>query len=280
MNVKDWVVCLIEPNKFEAQIMVDMLRAAGVDRLKLFQDSAEAADVLHLYGANVIIMAVESAPVDGVAWTKQFRRDMRAANRKAAVFLTSRAFSRPLAEECRHAGVNALIGKPISAKILVATINKVLANPRPFIDAAGYVGPCRRAGIVTAGAPKRRRKADAEQNAATGPTLAQSVSALARAVSEMLDGRGSPEACEAVLKQVQGYAVNAGDGPLMRACAAFQLQLAARQMKLETARPALEACVAGVKDLAALDVAQSARRDEIAESVRQAVAKAATRRAA
>ena len=53
--------------------------------------------------------------------------------RQAAVFLTSRAFSRSLAEDCRHAGANALIGKPISAKVLTATISKVLSKPREFI---------------------------------------------------------------------------------------------------------------------------------------------------
>ena len=99
MHVRDWVVCLIEPSKFETQIMVDVLRAAGVDKIKTFADSNAAAAGLELYQANVVIMAVESAPVDGVAWTKAFRRNNRAKNRQAAVFLTSSEFSRTLAED-------------------------------------------------------------------------------------------------------------------------------------------------------------------------------------
>ncbi|MGE0595531.1 MAG: hypothetical protein AB7P07_04165 [Hyphomonadaceae bacterium] len=282
MQPRDWIVCLIEPNKFEAQIILDLLRVAGVEKIKWVTGSEEGAAALELYAANVIVASVESAPVDGVAWTKSFRRSADVVNRKAPIFLTSRAFSRSLAEDCRHAGANALIGKPVSAKTLVATISKVLGAPRPFIDAPGYVGPCRRAGIVTAGEPKKRRKADAEavQAAPAGPTLDAAITSLARAVSEFCDGGGRPEACETALRLVQGYAVNAGDGPLMRACAAFTLQLNAKHVPAEAAKVALAACIGGVKELAALDIAETVARDTVAERVRLAVAHAATRRAA
>lgn len=280
MLAKDWVVCLVEPNKFEAQIMVDVLRAAGVDKVKTCPDSTAASDMLELYGANIIIASTEMGPLDGVAWTKQFRRSAHMRNRKAAIFMTSRAFSRTLAEDFRHAGANALIGKPISAKILIATINKVLANPRPFIDAAGYVGPCRRAGIVTAGAPKKRRKADASASAGEGPTLVNVIVDLALAVDAMLDGKGQVAACEAALKRVLAHAVNARDDAMMNACKAFGVQLALQNTPPEVMREALAACIAGLKDLATLDLALTAQREAVAAGVVQVVAKAATRRAA
>ena len=280
MNARNWIVCVVEPNKFEAQLMVDLLRNAGVEKYKVFTDSAEALDALELYPANIVIGAVEMAPVDGPAWTRAFRRNMNAANRKAPVFLTSRAFSRSVAEDCRHAGANALIGKPISAKILIATINKVLGAPRAFIDAPGYVGPCRRAGIVTAGAPKKRRKADDAAKAAIDPsTLAHAVAALSKTVSDLIAGAGSAP-CEAALKQVQAYAVNASDGPMMRACAAFALQLAAKNQRADVYKAALSACAAGVSDLAATAMTEASTREQLAERVRQAVAKAALQKAA
>ena len=281
MNVKSWTVCVIEPNKFEAQLMVDILRNAGVEKYKVFTDSNAALDALELFAANIVIGSVEMSPVDGPTWTRAFRRNHKAANRQAPVFLTSRAFSRSVAEECRHAGANALIGKPISAKILIATINKVLTSPRPFIDAAGYVGPCRRAGIVTAGPQKRRRKADDAAKAARDPgTLAAAVAGLNKAVSEVLSGTARGEICEPLLKQVQAYAVNAGDAPLMRACAAFALQLAASGQKPEAAKAALTACMAGVSQLVETAVAETVAREAMAEQVREAVAKAALQRAA
>jgi hypothetical protein len=187
-----------------------------------------------------------------------------------------------MAEECRHAGANALIGKPLSAKVLTTTITKVLANPRPFIDAEGYVGPCRRAGIVTAGAPKKRRKVDSEsQTAAGAQTLADIVASLSAATQGFAKDSAKGDACEAALRPVQAYAVNAGDGPLMRACAAFSLQIkASRTVRTDANGVALQACAEGVADLASLPVAESERREAVAERVREAVAKAALQRAA
>ncbi|MES1200966.1 MAG: response regulator [Pseudomonadota bacterium] len=282
MNLKDWTICLIEPNKFEAQIIVDLLRNAGVDRIKHYTDSTQAMETLELYNANIIIGSLDMQPLDGVAWTRAFRRNHQLANRKAAIFLTSRAFSRAIAEDCRHGGANALIGKPISGATLIATIKKVLGAPRPFIDAAGYVGPCRRAGIVTAGAPKKRRKADASATAAPvdGASLATAVLTLSNAVTEHILGRVRAETCETALKQVQAYAVNAGDGPLMRACAAFSLQLQAKGVRADAAKAALTVCLAGITQLAESAVTETAKREAIAENVRQAVAKAVTQRAA
>jgi CheY-like chemotaxis protein len=283
MNVKNWAVCLVEPNKFEGQIILDLLRAAGVEKVRMFADQTVAMEALEVVNANIVVAAFEMTPLDGASWTRQFRRNHKLANRKAAIFITSGAFSRSMAEECRHAGANALIGKPVSGKVLMATINKVLATPRPFIDAEGYVGPCRRAGIVTAGAPRKRRKADASAQAASAApmTLEQAVENLATAAAQFVADSRKIDACEAALRAVQAYAVNVGDGPLMRACAAFALQISATSgQRKEAAHAAIEACANGVSHLAATPVSEAARRDAIAENVRQAVAKAAMQRAA
>jgi CheY-like chemotaxis protein len=282
LDVRSWTVLVVEPNKFEGQIIVDLLRNAGVDKVKLVADQTAAFDLLEVYNANVVITSFEMAPLDGAAWTRLYRRNHKLPGRKQAIFVTSGAFSLSMAEECRHAGANALIGKPISAKVLMATINKVLTKPREFIDAEGYVGPCRRAGIVTAGAPKKRRKAD-DSATAKAPvlTLEKAVEGLAAATGAYAADSRKVDGCEAALRFVQAYAVNAGDGPLMRACAAFALQVtASRSQRNDAARLALETCASGVVQLAALNSAQSDAREAIAEHVRQAVAKAAMQRAA
>ncbi|MGQ0532454.1 MAG: response regulator [Caulobacteraceae bacterium] len=283
MNVKNWTVCLVEPNKFEAQIVLDLLRNAGVEKVKVFNDQADALDALEVYNANVVIASFEMAPLDGAAWTRVYRRNYKLPGRKQAIFITSGAFSLAMAEQCRHAGANALIGKPISAKVLMATITKVLSKPREFIDAEGYVGPCRRAGIVTAGAPKKRRQADANagDSAQKAMTLQQAVEALALSGAAYAADNRKLDPCEQALRHVQAYAVNAGDGALMRACAAFALQLSsARNIRADAAKAALEACIRGVVQLAAMPVDQTTPREAIAEDVRQAVAKAAMQRAA
>jgi CheY-like chemotaxis protein len=283
MDVKNWTVCVIEPNKFEGQIILDLLRNAGVDKVRVVANQDDALDLLEVYNANVVIASYEMAPMDGAAWTKVYRRNKKLPGRKAAIFITSGAFSRNMAEDCRHAGCNALIGKPLSGKVLLATINKVLTQPRDFIDTeTGYVGPCRRAGIVTAGAPRKRRKADDSVDAAAEEnTLKLALDGLVAAAARYAVDATKLEPCELALRQVQAYAVNAGDGPLMRACAAFALQLSsAKGLRPEAVRASLEVCVNGVVKLVSLGPDQAMRREEIAEGVRQAVGKASMQRAA
>ncbi|MBL8552385.1 MAG: response regulator transcription factor [Hyphomonadaceae bacterium] len=154
---RDWSVCLVEPGKYGAQITVDLLRACGAVRLCTFANGEAAFEGLRQSPANVIFCTLDDPAFDGLAWTRALRRDRALACRSAPIFLLTSKLSRAIAEECRHAGANAIIGKPTSVAALSGTIKKVLANPRPFIDAAGYVGPCRRAGIVTTAAHKRRR---------------------------------------------------------------------------------------------------------------------------
>lgn len=283
MDVRAWTVCVIEPNKYEGQIILDLLRNFGCDKVKVFTSAEDALDVLEVYNANIVIASFEMTGVDGATWTRAFRRNRKLANRRAAVFITSGAFSLAMAEECRHAGANALIGKPISNKVLITTIKKVVEKPREFIDAEGYVGPCRRAGIVTAGAPKKRRKADSSTSKPAMPalTLEQAVAALSAATQQTIEDPAKASMCEAALRFVQAYAVNGGDGPMMRACAAFALQLSGvKSLRPEQARAVLKTCADGVAQLAATPLAQSDQRDAIAESVRQIVAKAAIQRAA
>jgi CheY-like chemotaxis protein len=280
MNVKGWSVCLIEPNKFEGQIILDLLRHAGVERPKSFTDADAALDALTLYNANIIIASYEMSPLDGASFTRAFRRNEKLANRRAAIFVTSAAFSRSMAEECRHAGANALIGKPISGKVLTATINKVLGHPRTFIDSQVYVGPCRRAGIVTAGPSRKRRQAD-ESLPSDAAMLEQAVETLAKATAQFAADLNKRDACDAALRDVQAWTHSAGDGPMMRACAAFALQIgASKNLRPEAAKAALAACVKGVKDLSATPTSEAARREALAEGVRQAVGKAAMQRAA
>jgi CheY-like chemotaxis protein len=281
VDVRNWTVLVVEPNKYQGQIILDLLRNAGVDKVRVVTDQAAAVDLLEVYNANVVIASFEMAPMDGAAWTRAYRRNHKLPGRRQAIFITSGAFSLAMAEQCRHAGANALIGKPISTKVLLATIAKVLGKPREFIDAEGYVGPCRRAGIVTAGAPKKRRKVDESATQLDTKTLQTVVDALVSAAAAYAMDANKLEGCETALRQVQAYAVNSADRPLMRACAAFALQLSsAKGLRVEAVRASLEVCVNGVVKLVSLGADQAARREEIAEGVRQAVGKASMQRAA
>jgi len=188
MDARDWTVAVIEPNKYEAQIELDFLRAAGVSKFRWFKNAAEASDALQFMRAQVVVAELDAFGADGLDWVKRFRRDPNLADRKASIFILARNADRALAERCRHAGVNALISKPVSASGLIATIKKVLATPREWVDAAGYVGPCRRSGIVTRGVSGAKRR-NSDRAALDVAALTAAVASLARATGAAVHGR-------------------------------------------------------------------------------------------
>ncbi len=269
MQPREWTICIIEPNKLDAQIMADMLRNAGVERIKTFSDSAAALEAMEFFAPHVIIAAYDAAPLGGVAWTKAFRRTHVAMNRKAPIFVTARALSKAVAEDCRHGGANAVIVKPLSSQSLIGTIKKVLSAPREFIDAAGYVGPCRRAGIVMADSPPKRRRGS-DQPKDTLSAAHDLKRAVEDYVARKTDVRPSVTALKVLCSSEQ-------DAAMARACAAFGALLSANT---QAARDVLIACLAGILALADPAQTDAQKRDAIAERVHQAAAKATLQSAA
>jgi CheY-like chemotaxis protein len=160
MNVGAWNVAIVTANRFEGKLQTDLLRGAGARRVAVIHDRKSALSEVGQLAANIIILAIDDDVSASLDWVRDLRRAKRSAAQKASVFLTSPHLTISLAEQCRRAGANAIIGLPISNATLLNTINKVLARPRPFVETDVYVGPCRRAGIVSAGTGKFRRKSD------------------------------------------------------------------------------------------------------------------------
>ncbi len=162
MDPSQWSVLLVTANKFEATLQTDVLRGAGVRRLKLYADSQTALAEAGGMDANIVIIAADAQPIAAFDWIRSLRRMHTSPARKSSVFVTSPALTASVVSQCRIGGANAAIGLPISNASLVNTVKKVLASQRPFIDCEVYVGPCRRAGIVVAGAGHKRRRSDDE----------------------------------------------------------------------------------------------------------------------
>lgn len=164
MDALYWRVGIVTPNKFEAHLIWGILRDAGVRSIVLVQDNTVATRTLDGAKANLVFCSVQGAPHDCFDWIKLFRRDHVCSTRKAPVVMLSGAMTASLVLQCKNAGANALIGQPVSAATLLGVVRKVMAKPRPWVECPSYVGPCRRAGILTAGNGQHRRRSDGGAN--------------------------------------------------------------------------------------------------------------------
>lgn len=159
MDLHDWKPCIVASSKFEGQLFADILRNAGVANILLLVDVGSTLTALRGSRANLLFLALTNEG-EALEWVRLLRRDKSHTQRKSPVLVISGQLTAAQAERFRHAGANAIVGKPVSTATLIGLAKKVLARPRPFIEGVNYVGPCRRAGIVTAGPAAKRRETD------------------------------------------------------------------------------------------------------------------------
>jgi len=64
----------------------------------------------------------------------------------------------------RDGGCHEILGLPLTAKLLTTRLNHMIGNPKPFIRAQTYIGPCRRREVVQIyhGAERRQSRGRAE----------------------------------------------------------------------------------------------------------------------
>ena len=125
-------------------------------------------DVLHLLATepfDLIITEYSMAEVDSMTMVKAIRtaKDAKSIRRDIPIImLTARAEMENI-QAARDAGINEFIVKPFSAKTISDRIIMVIDNPRAFVDAPGFVGPCRRRRRTSISSKHDRRSANGEK---------------------------------------------------------------------------------------------------------------------
>ena len=127
MNVSAWNVAIVTANKFEAKLQSDLICGAGARRVAVIQDRRAALSEVGRLAANIIVLAIDDSVPASLDWVRDLRRATRSPAQKAAVFLTSPHLTISLAEQCRRAGANAIIGARYDTTELAQGVTEVLA---------------------------------------------------------------------------------------------------------------------------------------------------------
>lgn len=158
MDPKLWSVVVLSPNKFIAKVQVDLFRQSGAKSVYIAYTAKDAMKQAWDHNANIIVIDLSDDAQGMLQFAKSIRQLGQSPVKKAFIFGASSKMTTGVIEQCRLAGVNAAIGLPLSMISLIHTVKKVIAKPRPFIEHSSYVGPCRRAGILSVEAVKNKRR--------------------------------------------------------------------------------------------------------------------------
>jgi CheY-like chemotaxis protein len=166
-------VVLIVDNALGLDILSAIFLGFGVRNLHRCRTLAEAIETAKTYQIDLIVMENLMENEDCYEFVQSIRRSEADDNRFAPIVLLSAHTASSKVTKARDSGANFLIGKPISAKVLLERILWVAREKRQFLESDNFVGPDRR--FHDLGPPEgkvgRRRGDPAEAEPATTVAL-------------------------------------------------------------------------------------------------------------
>lgn len=139
-------VLVADRDRRTASLVHSVLTAFGFQIIEVATSGNEAIRLLREYKFDLIVTEWNLAPVDGVQLVKAIRmakNDQRLKRDIPIIMLTGKA-DKDSVQIARDAGITEFLVKPFSAGTLSHRLVQVIDNPRVFVDAPGYTGPCRR----------------------------------------------------------------------------------------------------------------------------------------
>lgn len=143
------------------QIIADMLRGAGMRDIRLAADGRQALAEICARPPSFLVLDCEM-PHAGLITLRHVRASTVDAIRRLPVIMITACTTRARIEAMRDAGASEILTKPLTPAKLFARIDAAVANPRPFIDEATFVGPDRRRVAINDYAGPFRRAGDSK----------------------------------------------------------------------------------------------------------------------
>ncbi len=161
MDLRALTILLVDDNANMRKVVGAILKAAGVRKIFEAEDGLTALKIFQAQEIDIIFTDLMMHPVDGLAFIRWIRTSTASPNPYVSIIMmTGHATQRSL-NDARMAGVTEFLAKPLTARGVMHRINEIINNPRPFVRATEYFGPCRRRridhdfqGVERRGAPQ------------------------------------------------------------------------------------------------------------------------------
>ncbi len=140
-------VLVVDRDARTASLVTSVLRAFGFTLIEVATDANEVIAAMKKKPYDLIITEWHLANDSGIqlVWAlRSSEESHRLLRRDVPIIMLTAQSDMPAIKAARDAGITEFLAKPFSAKALAARLVQVIDNPRNFIDAPGYTGPCRR----------------------------------------------------------------------------------------------------------------------------------------
>ena len=137
-------VLILDGHRGAREVLRGILREFGLARLRDLADGAAALTEIRRRPPNLIITDWMLGPMDVLGFLRGLRAQPHARLRIIPVLLVTAQTDVWRIAAARDAGVTEVLAKPVSTQDLALRLLSILAQPRPFVRAPHYLGPCRR----------------------------------------------------------------------------------------------------------------------------------------
>lgn len=157
--LKNYRILIVDADAELARVLKVMLGEMGFVNVQTTRSGKEAVTMLRAAPFDFVITEWNTQHMDGMELLKFLRKDPESPNMTIPVImLTGRA---ELVDVflARDYGINEYVVKPFTARSIYNRLERIIEQPRSFVVAENFVGPCRRTrGKPPEGGPERRKR--------------------------------------------------------------------------------------------------------------------------
>jgi two-component system, chemotaxis family, chemotaxis protein CheY len=137
----DLAALVVDESLYVRRILRDMLARVGIKRVQEAPDGAEALGLLGESKPDLVILDWDLAILSGEEFIRLTRTPTTSPAPTVPIILTLSKPTRYVVDRAIALGVNEIIAKPFSPKVLWSRLDEVINRPRPFVQVRGVVRP-------------------------------------------------------------------------------------------------------------------------------------------
>lgn len=159
-NLSHYRILVADADQELAHVLRAMLKDMGFAHIHTTRSGRDAFRHLQNSPVDFVITEWNTLQMDGLELIRSIRRDPASPRPTLPVImLTGRAEAADVIAVRDH-GINEYVVKPFTARSIYNRLERIIEQPRPFVVAPQFVGPCRRhKGTPPEGVAERRNRA-------------------------------------------------------------------------------------------------------------------------
>ncbi len=156
-------ILIVDDNSHIRQLLRTILHAVGIRSIDIAEDGASGFESFCRLEYDLVFTDYEMEPISGIDLVDLIRTSRKSPNPYIPVVMISAYSDEVRVQRARDHGVTEFLAKPFTVDVLMARLENVIENPRPFIRTDSYFGPDRRLKQDPKYTGPERRKSELEK---------------------------------------------------------------------------------------------------------------------